>query len=90
MGVGGIDILTIQQISDDMGYLEALGKKRTAEVKRDAVIGEAAAQRDATIQSALADQEGQTKRCEADVAIALALRDEERRFAARKSCLQPG
>lgn len=28
MGVG-IDILTIQQISDEQGYLEALGKKRT-------------------------------------------------------------
>jgi flotillin len=80
MGVS-IDILTIQQISDEQGYLEALGKKRTAEVKRDAVIGEAAAQRDATIQSALADQEGKTKRYEADVAIALALRDKESRQA---------
>ena len=69
MGVN-IDILTIQQISDEQGYLDALGKKRTAEVKRDAIIGEALAQRDATIQSALADQEGKTKRYEADVAIA--------------------
>lgn len=80
MGVG-IDILTIQQISDEQGYLEALGKKRTAEVKRDAVIGEAAAQRDAMIQSALADQEGKTKRLEADVAIAQALRDKETKQA---------
>ena len=61
MGVN-IDILTIQQISDEMGYLDALGKKRTAEVKRDAVIGEAQAQRDAMIKSAAADQEGKTKR----------------------------
>jgi len=80
MGVN-IDILTIQQISDEMGYLDALGKKRTAEVKRDAVIGEAQAQRDATIKSAMADQEGKTKRYEADVAIALALRDKESRQA---------
>ena len=29
MGVN-IDILTIQQISDEMGYLDALGKKRPA------------------------------------------------------------
>jgi flotillin len=80
MGVN-IDILTMQQISDEMGYLDALGKKRTAEVKRDAVIGEAQAQRDATIKSAMADQEGKTKRYEADVAIAQALRDKESRQA---------
>jgi flotillin len=80
MGVN-IDILTIQQISDEQGYLDALGKKRTAEVKRDAVIGEAQAQRDAMIKSALADQEGKTKRYEADVAIALSLRDKESRQA---------
>jgi flotillin len=80
MGVN-IDILTIQQISDEMGYLDALGKKRTAEVKRDAIIGEAQAQRDATIKSAMADQEGKTKRYEADVVIALSLRDKESRQA---------
>ena len=80
MGVN-IDILTIQQISDEMGYLDALGKKRTAEVKRDAIIGEAHAQRDATIKSAMADQEGKTKRYEADVAIAESLRDKESRQA---------
>jgi flotillin len=80
MGVT-IDILTIQQISDEQGYLDALGKKRTAEVKRDAIIGEAQAQRDATIKSAAADQEGKTKRYEADVAIAQALRDKESKQA---------
>jgi flotillin len=80
MGVN-IDILTIQQISDEMGYLDALGKKRTAEVKRDAIIGEAQAQRDATIKSAMADQEGRTKRYEADVAIAQSLRDKDSRQA---------
>ena len=80
MGVN-IDILTIQQISDEQGYLDALGKKRTAEVKRDAVVGEAKAQRDAMIKSALADQEGKTKRYEADVAIAQSLRDKETKQA---------
>ncbi len=87
MGVT-IDILTIQQISDNEGYLEALGKKRTAEVKRDAIIGEAAAQRDAMIQSALADQEGKTRRYEADVAIAQALRDKESRQAEFSAAVQ--
>jgi len=87
MGVN-IDILTIQQISDEQGYLDALGKKRTAEVKRDAVIGEAQAQRDAMIKSALADQEGKTKRYEADVAIAQSLRDKETKQAEFDAAVQ--
>ncbi|HLK68016.1 MAG TPA: SPFH domain-containing protein [Bryobacteraceae bacterium] len=41
-----IDILTIQSITDNQGYIEALGKKRTAEVKRDAAVGEAQAERE--------------------------------------------
>ncbi len=87
MGVN-IDILTIQQISDEQGYLDALGKKRTAEVKRDAVIGEAQATRDAMIKSAMADQEGKTKRYEADVAIAQSLRDKESRQAEFDAAVQ--
>ena len=87
MGVN-IDILTIQQISDEQGYLDALGKKRTAEVKRDAVIGEARAQRDAMIESASADQEGKTKRYEADVTIAQSLRDKETRQAEFDAAVQ--
>ncbi len=57
MGIG-VDVLTMQDISDE-GYLDALGKKRTAEVKRDGTIGEAEATRDAKIKSALAMQEGE-------------------------------
>ncbi len=87
MGVN-IDILTIQQISDEMGYLDALGKRRTAEVKRDAVVGEAQAQRDAMIKSALADQEGKTKRYEADVVIAQSLRDKETKQAEFNAAVQ--
>src|ERR671937_2563327 len=45
----GLDIvsLTIRAIADKQGYLEALGRPRTAEVKRDAVRGEAEAEREA-------------------------------------------
>jgi flotillin len=39
--------LTIRQITDKQGYLEALGRPRTAEVKRDAIRGEAEAEREA-------------------------------------------
>ena len=74
MGLG-VDVLTIQEISDDEEYLNALGKRRTAEVKRDATIGEAEATRDAKIKSSLALQEGEKARFSADAEIALSQRD---------------
>ena len=53
-----IDSFVIKDIQDEQGYLDALGQARTAEVKRDATIGQAHAARDATIKSAAARQEG--------------------------------
>ena len=66
---------TIKDIRDDEGYLDALGRKRTAEVKRDAEIGEAEAGRDATIASAKAHQEGETAEYQAQTKIAEAEKD---------------
>ena len=43
-----------KEIEDAHGYLDALGIKRTEEVKRDARIGKALANREATIQEAKA------------------------------------
>jgi flotillin len=74
MGIG-VDVLTIQEISDEEEYLNALGKRRTAEVKRDATIGEAEAHRDAKIKSAQALQEGERAKFQADAEIAMAQRD---------------
>ena len=74
MGIG-VDVLTIQEISDEEEYLNALGKRRTAEVKRDATIGEAEATRDAKIKSSLASQEGERAKFSADAEIAQAQRD---------------
>ena len=54
-----IDILTVKELSDEKGYLDAMGKQVTAEVKRDAEIGEAAAKRAATIQATTAHREGE-------------------------------
>jgi flotillin len=81
----GLEIVSfvIKDIRDDKEYLESLGRTRTAEVKRDAVKGEAEAQRDATIaqanaardatiQSASARQEGETAKYEAETKIAAA------------------
>jgi flotillin len=74
MGLG-VDVLTIQEISDEEEYLNALGKRRTAEVKRDATVGEAEAHRDAKIKSAQALQQGEKAKFEADAEISLAQRD---------------
>ena len=57
----GVDVLTVQKIEDKEGYIQALGKKRTAEVKRDATIGEASALREATISSTTAIREGKER-----------------------------
>src|SRR5262245_9104152 len=74
MGLG-VDVLTIQEVSDDEDYLNALGKRRTAEVKRDAMIGEAEATRDSKIKSAGALQQGERAKLMADAEIAQAQRD---------------
>lgn len=76
MGIG-LDALTIQEISDEEGYLDALGKRRTAEVKRDAEIGEAEAKRDSKIKASLALQEGEKVRLGTEAEIALATREAE-------------
>ncbi len=76
MGIG-LDALTIQEISDEEGYLDALGKRRTAEVKRDAEIGEAEAKRDSKIKASLALQEGEKVRLATEAQIAQSNRETE-------------
>lgn len=76
MGIG-LDALTIQEISDEEGYLDALGKRRTAEVKRDAEIGQAEANRDSKIKASLALQEGEKVRLETEAQIAQSNRETE-------------
>lgn len=46
-----VDSLNIQDIRDKDNYIVNLGKKRTAEIKRDADIGTAEAERDATVKT---------------------------------------
>jgi flotillin len=70
-----IDVLTIQQITDPNGYLDALGQRRTAEVKRDAEIGRAEADRDSRTRSAAAMQMASTAEARAEAEIASAQRD---------------
>jgi flotillin len=66
---------TIRDIRDTQGYLDALGKPRIAQVKRDAVIAQAEADRDSQIRSAQAKQAGQEAQFAADSKIAEAQRD---------------
>ncbi len=71
----GLEIvsLTIRSIEDKQGYLEALGRPRTAQVKRDAVQGEAEAEREA-----------KAARYAADTAIEESRRDHEVRKSSFK------
>ena len=66
---------TIRDIRDTQGYLDALGKPRIAQVKRDAIIAQAEADRDSQIRSAQAKQAGQEAQFAADTKIAEAQRD---------------
>ncbi len=72
---------TIKDIRDEDGYLDALGVRRTAEVKRDAKIGEAEAERDAGIRSAQAEQAREAARFQAETEIA----NSEREFKTQKA-----
>jgi flotillin len=86
----GLEIVSfvVRDIQDAQGYLEALGVRRTEEVKRDAAIGQAEANRDSAIgkaeanrdsgiKEADADQKRQAARFEADTNIAQSQRDFE-------------
>ncbi|CAH1716756.1 unnamed protein product [Chironomus riparius] len=76
---------TLKDIRDEegaKGYLKSLGMARTAEVKRDARIGEAEARCDATIKEAIAEEQRMAARFLNDTDIAKAQRDFELKKAA--------
>jgi flotillin len=73
-----IDSFVIKDIQDGWGYLEALGRPRTAEVKRDAVIAENEAEtreaesaRDLGLRRAEYDEQVNRQRAKADLASEL-------------------
>jgi len=65
-----LKVLTIKDISDKNGYLEALGKPRIAEVKRDAQIAEAEATKETKVKTAEANREGEAARIQSETKIA--------------------
>jgi len=66
---------TIKEISDDVGYLKALGQARTAEVQRDARVGEASASMQSSIAEAKAEMERMEAKLKNDTEIAKFKRD---------------
>ena len=80
MGLGIVSF-TIRDIRDTQGYLDALGKPRIAQVKRDAQIAQAEADRDAMIKSSQATQAGQEAKFAADSKIAEAQREYQTNIA---------
>ncbi|XP_018569869.1 flotillin-1 isoform X1 [Anoplophora glabripennis] len=76
---------TLKDIRDEegaKGYLKSLGMARTAEVKRDARIGEAEARADAKIKEAIAEEQRMASVFLNDTEIAKARRDFELKKAA--------
>jgi flotillin len=86
MGMGIVSF-TIRDIRDGQGYLDALGKPRIAQVKRDATIAQAEADRDAMIRSAQATQAGQEAKYVADTRIAEAQRDYQTNVASYQAAV---
>merc|ERR1711915_652276 len=80
----GIMVLsyTIKDIKDAEGYLAALGQAQTAEVKKNATMGESEAKRDASIASAYAEEQRMAAKLSNDAEIARAKRDFELKKAA--------
>jgi flotillin len=86
MGMGIVSF-TIRDIRDSQGYLDALGKPRIAQVKRDATIAQAEADRDAMIRSSQATQAGQEAKFAADTKIAEAQRDYQSNVASYQAAV---
>merc|ERR1719433_2232807 len=61
---------TIKDVKDSDGYLDAMGQAQTAQVKKDAVVGEAEAKRDSTIAEAKANEQKMQAKLANDTEIA--------------------
>jgi flotillin len=64
-----LDTFKIKHISDDQGYLEAVGRRKNAEVRRDARITEANAEAEARFVAAEAKKKGNVAEAVADMSI---------------------
>lgn len=67
-----LDTLKIQNVSDDVGYLDSIGRKTSAELLRRAKIAEAEAHAESVIQDAQAKERARVTEAEAEIEIAQA------------------
>lgn len=72
-----IKTLTIKDISDNNGYLKALGEARIAEVKKNAQIAVAESNKETQIKTSEAQRLGETAAIEAETAIAEAHKNKQ-------------
>ncbi|SMC27988.1 flotillin [Clostridium acidisoli DSM 12555] len=72
-----LKVLTIKDISDRNGYLEALGKPRIAAVKRDAQIAEAEAAKETKIKTAESVRLGEAAKLLSETQISESEKDKE-------------
>ncbi len=79
-----IKTFTIRDIDDTKGYLTALGAKQIAEVKKNAAIAEAEAERDKMQKTSEAKRLGTEAQLKAETEIALAKKEKELRIQAYK------
>lgn len=79
----GLEVLSfsLKDISDAQGYIQSMGARRIAEVKRDAAIAQAETERDSVIHAAQSKKEGDVARLLAEAELAEASRDFEMRRA---------
>jgi len=78
-----LDVLKIQNVSDDVGYLDSIGRKQTASLIQRARTAEAEAHAESVIREAENRQRARLRQLEADVEIARA--ETEKRIADAQS-----
>jgi flotillin len=79
-----LDFFQIHELNDEQGYLDAIGRKRAAEVQRDALVAEATADAEAREVAAKQKQIGR----EAEIAAELSIVENENALAVKRSTLK--
>lgn len=74
-----LDTLKIQNVTDDVGYLDSIGRMRSAEIRRRAQVAEAQAKAAAQVQKWLNTQQAEIAKLNARIEVAI--KDNERRIA---------
>lgn len=74
-----LDTLKIQNVTDDVGYLDSIGRMRSADIRRRALVAEAQAKAESEEQKWRNTREGELAKIEAEIEVAK--KDNERRIA---------